>query len=187
MSCPRPGSYSFRYLEETKETRARASVVALPRSLHTLPPERFTFYSVKRTLIGTGNVCKRVRGCISRSLQRCCRLCHWRNCECIKPLYGIQQAKGDSIMHTNALSSFLDLLSAKCTEAYKSRDSVRFIRPCEWFSLPKARRFAPTTTKNISRFGFRDNVIDWRRTNSRQLDRREWYCRELGDHGWPVM
>ena len=71
---------------KTKGIRAHASVVALPRSLRTLPPKCFAFYSVKRTLIGAGDVRERVGGCIDRPLGCYCHLRQRRNCECIKPL-----------------------------------------------------------------------------------------------------
>lgn len=70
----------------TKDIRAHAFVVALPRLLPTLPPECFTFYRVKRTLIRARDVRERVGGCINRPLGCCRRLSQWRNCECIKPL-----------------------------------------------------------------------------------------------------
>jgi len=61
-------------LGETKNIRAHASVVALPRLLRTLPPKCFAFYSAKRALIRAGDVRERVGGCINRPLGCCCRL-----------------------------------------------------------------------------------------------------------------
>ena len=111
-----------------------------------------------------------------------CRLSLWPDYECIKPLSEKSASKAVSIEHTNTLFSSVNMLSTKCTQAYKSGDSVHFIRPREWFPLPEAWRFAPATTKYISWLRFRDNVVDWWRTNGRQLGRRECHGREIGDH-----
>ncbi|SRR5216683_342307 len=84
---------SLQILRETKEIREHASVVALRRSLHTSPPERFYFFSVKRTLISTRDVRERVQGCINRPLGCCRCMNQWRNRECIKPLSGNSASK----------------------------------------------------------------------------------------------
>lgn len=68
--------------------RGHASVIALPCSLHSSPPERFAFYRLERALKRTGAVGEWILGHVNRLLGRSCDLDFWRNREGIKPLLG---------------------------------------------------------------------------------------------------